>query len=357
MVCMSDDFIKISEQQKERRKLNRYPHRLSRKGYSRFAEEIADGLCDDDDINRATIWKKGQASKGGQFDGDELRKTVEKISNIVAYGTVVCVGGDDKFLHGAPLPKNFMRVSIDEALDKSKPLPFPIIVQCEVIDDAVGTHVAWPHHLVVLRDEPNSSADELSPRRGPRGRRASGIGECVRIPATNEHLSKGAGDVSGETPPMLKWSRYLVLGSRAADGGHQEYPPPLVLDEELKYRREYTCRRDPSLTREQSRLTSDATFELPEVIWAVERGEIGRPRSLLSSLYIYAILEAHFSLSTFKASLLCANSLSFSGTRLVCPTYFSSPWTISQDQGTLAPRPGRAGFLTDPPGTRRNPPI
>ncbi|KZV20049.1 hypothetical protein F511_15292 [Dorcoceras hygrometricum] len=55
-----------------------------------------------------------------------------------------------------------------------------------------------------LLDLPNSSADELSPRRGPRERRASGIGECVRIPATNEHLSKDAGDVSGEAPPMLK---------------------------------------------------------------------------------------------------------------------------------------------------------
>ncbi|KZV45198.1 hypothetical protein F511_11798 [Dorcoceras hygrometricum] len=52
--------------------------------------------------------------------------------------------------------------------------------------------------------QPNSSADELLPRREPRERRASGIGECARIPATNEHLSKGAGDVSGEAPPMLK---------------------------------------------------------------------------------------------------------------------------------------------------------
>ncbi|KZV28767.1 hypothetical protein F511_30059 [Dorcoceras hygrometricum] len=51
---------------------------------------------------------------------------------------------------------------------------------------------------------PRSSADELQPRRGPREPRASGTRECVRIPATNEHLSKGVGDVSGEAPPMLK---------------------------------------------------------------------------------------------------------------------------------------------------------
>ncbi|XP_073140166.1 uncharacterized protein [Henckelia pumila] len=37
---MSGDFIKLSEKQKERRKQNVYPHRLSRKGYARFASEI-----------------------------------------------------------------------------------------------------------------------------------------------------------------------------------------------------------------------------------------------------------------------------------------------------------------------------
>ncbi|XP_073153464.1 uncharacterized protein [Henckelia pumila] len=39
---MSGDFIKLSEQQKDRRKQNVYPHRLSRKGYARFASEIDD---------------------------------------------------------------------------------------------------------------------------------------------------------------------------------------------------------------------------------------------------------------------------------------------------------------------------
>ncbi|XP_073121501.1 uncharacterized protein [Henckelia pumila] len=40
---MSGDFIKLSEQQKYRRKQNVYPHRLSRKGYARFASEIVSG--------------------------------------------------------------------------------------------------------------------------------------------------------------------------------------------------------------------------------------------------------------------------------------------------------------------------
>ncbi|KZV48912.1 hypothetical protein F511_09700 [Dorcoceras hygrometricum] len=74
-----------------------------------------------------------------------------------------------------------------------------------------------------------------------------------------------------------------------------------------------------SLTLEQSKLASDATFELPEVIWAVER-----------------------------ASLPCANFLSLSSTRLVLPTSFSSPckFSLSTDNVFSLYYSRRAGFLT-----------
>ncbi|XP_073294447.1 uncharacterized protein [Primulina huaijiensis] len=73
----------LSDQQKERRKKNIYPHRLARKGYARFAEEIASELCDDDDINIAIFWKKGRLNKEGDFDVQELQITVEKIDDYI----------------------------------------------------------------------------------------------------------------------------------------------------------------------------------------------------------------------------------------------------------------------------------
>ncbi|XP_074569656.1 uncharacterized protein LOC141826314 [Curcuma longa] len=36
---------------------------------------------------------------------------------------------------------------------ESGPLPHPIPSECEVIGDAVGTHVAWPQHLIVKHEE------------------------------------------------------------------------------------------------------------------------------------------------------------------------------------------------------------
>ncbi|XP_075483036.1 uncharacterized protein LOC142523231 [Primulina tabacum] len=59
---LSDDFMKVRDEQKKRRKQKIYPHRMSRKGYARFADKIADELCDDDEINRAIMWKKGRVN-------------------------------------------------------------------------------------------------------------------------------------------------------------------------------------------------------------------------------------------------------------------------------------------------------
>ncbi|XP_073017546.1 uncharacterized protein [Primulina eburnea] len=83
----------------------------------------------------------------------QVALTLEGSRNIVAFGTVVCVNGQDKLIHGVPLPHNCIRVSIDEAVDKSTPLAIPIPSECETIGDAVATLVAWPGHWTVKPDE------------------------------------------------------------------------------------------------------------------------------------------------------------------------------------------------------------
>ncbi|XP_073147304.1 uncharacterized protein [Henckelia pumila] len=83
IIRMSVDFMNLSAEQKKRRKQNIYPHRLSRKGYAQFADEIASELCDDDDVNRALIWKKGRVNKEGEVEGDDLKMKLEKIDEYV----------------------------------------------------------------------------------------------------------------------------------------------------------------------------------------------------------------------------------------------------------------------------------
>ena len=81
--------------------------------------------------------------------------SLESKSNIVAYGTVIHANGDGKLLHGVPLPMNCMRISIDEVVENSARLPFPIPNECDTIGGAIGTHVAWPARWVVMKNEVN----------------------------------------------------------------------------------------------------------------------------------------------------------------------------------------------------------
>lgn len=71
---------------------------------------------------------------------------------IVGYGTVVTTKNT---LHGAPIPKDCLCVSIDEVVDEDAPLPFPIPDISDIVGNAVGSHVAWPSQFVVLKDEVN----------------------------------------------------------------------------------------------------------------------------------------------------------------------------------------------------------
>lgn len=87
------------------------------------------------------------------LQGKPVALTLESKANIVAYGTIVHVNVVGKLLHGVPLPMDCMHVSIDKAVDRLAHLPFSIPNECDTVGDAIGTHVAWPAHLVVMQDE------------------------------------------------------------------------------------------------------------------------------------------------------------------------------------------------------------
>lgn len=79
--------------------------------------------------------------------------TLEPGTNVVAYGIVVSTKVDDQLLHGVPMSTNCVRVAIDHAIDGSAQLPIPITGECLCVADAVGTHVAWPVHLIKMQDK------------------------------------------------------------------------------------------------------------------------------------------------------------------------------------------------------------
>lgn len=56
-------------------------------------------------------------------------------------------------VHGVPLGEGNIRVAIDTALDEQALLPIPVTEELVTVGQAVGSHVAWPKHLVKLMDE------------------------------------------------------------------------------------------------------------------------------------------------------------------------------------------------------------
>ncbi|KAL8491779.1 hypothetical protein ACS0TY_023394 [Phlomoides rotata] len=67
---MSDEFKEKSNKKKGVRASHKYPHRLSRKGYARYANEIRSLLSGDPKVDRTVLWLEGR---------EELKETVSKI--------------------------------------------------------------------------------------------------------------------------------------------------------------------------------------------------------------------------------------------------------------------------------------
>ena len=56
-------------------------------------------------------------------------------------------------LHNLPLPPNHVKVRVDVAFEGDAPLPVPQeAADVMTVEQAIGTYVAWPNHLVVTSD-------------------------------------------------------------------------------------------------------------------------------------------------------------------------------------------------------------
>ncbi|KAM5573609.1 hypothetical protein ABKV19_013246 [Rosa sericea] len=85
-------------------------------------------------------------------DGNNCGLAIDRVENIVAYGTVIQVNveeGNEK-IHGVPLGEDNVRVSVIGTIVHDALLPFPVKdADIVTVGDAIGTCVAWPRKLVV----------------------------------------------------------------------------------------------------------------------------------------------------------------------------------------------------------------
>lgn len=75
---------------------------------------------------------------------------MESIENKVAFGMAFPPDHEMSLkLHGSPLPAGCLRVSVDGSINAAALLPVPIAGVMEKVEEAIGSHVAWPEHLII----------------------------------------------------------------------------------------------------------------------------------------------------------------------------------------------------------------
>ncbi|TXG66340.1 hypothetical protein EZV62_007615 [Acer yangbiense] len=160
---VSEEFLKLRNDQKDRQSHNKYPHRLSRSGYVGLEEELKEDYGTTEDFDRHVLWMAARENANGDYEGEKLLSFVDKIeeirkevhagkisvdgnkdiltmafgkpehcgrlavgskSNLVALGTIMPTDGPDAMVHGIPLNGN-VRVTIDVAIKGSALLPIP----------------------------------------------------------------------------------------------------------------------------------------------------------------------------------------------------------------------------------------
>ncbi|XP_040369377.1 uncharacterized protein LOC112184434 [Rosa chinensis] len=94
---ISDAFQELREAQIEKRKENKYPHRMARKGNANLQEELS-ATIPIEELDRATMWVKARQDKNGNFKAVEVQETANKIQKLKqkeSDGSITTQGSDD----------------------------------------------------------------------------------------------------------------------------------------------------------------------------------------------------------------------------------------------------------------------
>ncbi|KAA0058341.1 uncharacterized protein E6C27_scaffold409G00270 [Cucumis melo var. makuwa] len=80
---LTKQFEMVSNKGRERRKNNKYNHRMSRKGYANLTEEMKASTSNGELIDRALVWKKARTTKDGEIPDTDTKEVANKIDNLL----------------------------------------------------------------------------------------------------------------------------------------------------------------------------------------------------------------------------------------------------------------------------------
>ncbi|XP_062002246.1 uncharacterized protein LOC133720074 isoform X3 [Rosa rugosa] len=109
---LSDEFMEVHKVQKKKREKNKYPHRMSRKGYANLEAELSESVPESE-LDRATMWIKARQDKHGNFKDSEVEQKateIDKLKKQVSDGEVTTCGTDDVLTKALGIPEHHGRV-------------------------------------------------------------------------------------------------------------------------------------------------------------------------------------------------------------------------------------------------------
>ncbi|KAL6223071.1 hypothetical protein ACLB2K_006461 [Fragaria x ananassa] len=111
---ISEEFKELREVQSAKRKLNKYNHRMSRKGYAPSRVELAKKLgVPIEMLDRATMWLNAHSDKDGNFSSPEVAnaaKRIETLKKQASEGSLTTVGSTDVLTLALKKPEHPGRV-------------------------------------------------------------------------------------------------------------------------------------------------------------------------------------------------------------------------------------------------------
>ncbi|KAL6213606.1 hypothetical protein ACLB2K_013053 [Fragaria x ananassa] len=111
---ISEEFKELREVQSAKRKLNKYNHRMSRKGHAQSRVELAKKLgVPIEMLDRATMWLNAHSDKDGNFSSPEVAnaaKRIETLKKQASEGSLTTVGSTDVLTLALKKPEHPGRV-------------------------------------------------------------------------------------------------------------------------------------------------------------------------------------------------------------------------------------------------------
>ncbi|XP_040361933.1 uncharacterized protein LOC112164156 [Rosa chinensis] len=228
-------FKELREAQIKKRKENKYPHRMARKGYANLQEELSETIPIEE-LDRATMWVKARQDKTGNFNGPAVKKTVEKIDKLrqkLCEGEVNSSGSDDILTLALGNPEAPGRESVEDTLRVSVKRILAEEKETIIANERAKWELEMEHHIakeraawedrfkkleekVVRKEVDNDSLKTLTPLNDI----GSGQGSCSR--------QNDKGMKLGQTELARNVKKKLILNNAAQVDVEEETAMPFL---------------------------------------------------------------------------------------------------------------------------------